>query len=641
MWNDEDNNPYGTSFERRDSGTSSSANQSTTEQDYDDSDTDWHVVAHNTSESAAPDAFADPPDFAQSAGFVNESGSEEGYASEALGNSRPGPKPGGYDSRVEQLLYENPNLPILITEAGKGADGTKYIAYTIRTGDLEVRRRYSEFASLRDALARLHPTLIIPPIPEKHTMADYAANPTKAKQDQQMIDYRKRMLAVFLNRCRRMEDVRNDGVWWRFLDPNSSWSEVLHTHPIASIPKSTLNAPPLDPANPTPAHAYLPRPPASAKLKAAGYYSTNSQGMLSQPSDYNASPSAAAHSTPGPQVFGRFPPDTKNMSEQDLDGYFVNFEASSKELELLLMGSMEKVNKRTLTHLGQLSSDFAELGARLNALSLPEPSASLSAAIERVGRAVDDSYMATEELVNSVGATFAEPMRESAQFAGVVRSVLKYRVMKRVQQEMVIDELAKKRATLDSLERSEAEAQRIEQYLSNGGRSEGLRRSTSSGREAPSRRDTHSEETESIDSDFPPTHDGTAPSAQQGIPEDRNSLSHKKSSSGNFITNKIFGRISHAVHGLADVDPEKSRRDNIGKTREAIGHLEQGQVAVAKDVTDASAGVLKDLRRFQEEKEDDLRRYMLAYAKSQIEWAKKNKETWEEAKVEILKIDES
>lgn len=54
-------------------------------------------------------------------------------------------------------------------------------------------------------------------------MADYAANPTKAKQDQQMIDLRKRMLAVFLNRCRRMEEIRNDGVWWRFLDPNSSW----------------------------------------------------------------------------------------------------------------------------------------------------------------------------------------------------------------------------------------------------------------------------------------------------------------------------------------------------------------------------------------------------------------------------------
>jgi hypothetical protein len=31
----------------------------------------------------------------------------------------------------------------------------------------------------------------------------------------------------------------------------------------------------------------------------------------------------------------------------------------------------------------------------------------------------------------------------------------------------------------------------------------------------------------------------------------------------------------------------------------------------------------------------------LAYAKSQIDWAKKNKETWEEAKAEVDKIDET
>lgn len=132
----------------------------------------------------------------------------------------------------------------MITDAGKSMEnGGRYIVYTIRTGvihllalalfssqltlgrlqDLEVRRRYSEFASLRDALTRLHPTLIIPPIPEKHTMADYAAKPTSAKQDQQIIELRKRMLAVFLNRCRRMDAVRIDGVWWRFLDPNASW----------------------------------------------------------------------------------------------------------------------------------------------------------------------------------------------------------------------------------------------------------------------------------------------------------------------------------------------------------------------------------------------------------------------------------
>lgn len=89
--------------------------------------------------------------------------------------------------------------------------------------DLEVRRRYSEFHSLRATLVNLHPTLIIPPIPEKHSMADYAAKPTKAKEDVGIIDLRKRMLTMFLNRCRKMRDVREDGVWWRFLDPNASW----------------------------------------------------------------------------------------------------------------------------------------------------------------------------------------------------------------------------------------------------------------------------------------------------------------------------------------------------------------------------------------------------------------------------------
>ena len=41
-------------------------------------------------------------------------------------------KKGGYDARVEQWLYENPGLLILITSAGK--DGVNYIQYTINCG---------------------------------------------------------------------------------------------------------------------------------------------------------------------------------------------------------------------------------------------------------------------------------------------------------------------------------------------------------------------------------------------------------------------------------------------------------------------------------------------------------------------------
>jgi len=298
-----------------------------------------------------------------------------------------------------------------------------------------------------------------------------------------------------------------------------------------------------------------------------------------------------------------------------------------------------------LTHLSSLSSDLAELGARFNGFSLSEPSTTLAAAIERIGQAVDSSYIATEELSGSLGASFAEPMRESAQFAGVVRSVLRYRVLKRVQQEMTNDELSKKIALLNSLEQSESEAKRIEQYLNTSGAG-APRRSTSSAREPSynNRRENNQDDTASIDSDFPPTHGdiSSTPSATQGAPQiEETSPSHRKSASGNFITNRIFGRISHAVHGVVDVDPERTRRDLIGKTKESISQLEQAKDASEEDVKNASAGVLKDLKRFQSEKEDDLKRYMLAYARSQIEWAKKNKETWEEARAEVNKIEES
>ncbi|KAI7779496.1 sorting nexin-41 [Diaporthe eres] len=592
----------------------------------DDADCDWEIIDPQYDVPQPPEE-AHQSSYSAPATSAPES-DEDDEAEEQLAPRR---KPGGYDSRIEQILYENPELPILITDAGKSLEsGGRYIVYTIRTGDLEVRRRYSEFASLREALIRLHPTIIIPPIPEKHTMADYAANPTNAKQDQQIIDLRKRMLAVFLNRCRRNQQIRTDGVWWRFLDPNASWNEVLHSHPIASIPKSIFKAPPLDPANPTPAHSYLPIPTSSNKLK--------SQQTIGPGVD-------GAFGTGNNAGMSRFPPENAHLSEQELDPYFTSFESSIKELEQLLTGPMEKVNRRTLSHYSLLATDLSELGAKYNAFALSEQDPTLGPVIERIGQAADMSYVATEELSTSLGASFAEPMRENAQFAGVVRSVLRYRIMKRIQQEVTNDELNKKRLLLDQLERSEAEARRIDQYLSGSQQIQPPRRSTSVQESSNRhRREGSQEDTASIDSDFPPTHGdiSSAPSAKIGSPERSvSNPGHKKAASGNSITNKIFGPIRHAVQGVVDVDPEKTRRDTIGRTRESIAQLEQAQVAVAKDVKDASASVLKDMKRFQKEKEDDLRRYMLAYAKSQIEWAKKNKETWEEARAEVDKIDES
>jgi sorting nexin-41/42 len=360
----------------------------------------------------------------------------------------------------------------------------------------------------------------------------------------------------------------------------------------------------------------LPIPSSSAKLKSGGTYSAS--GTPISPPEQTF-PSAAAHSTPGPQIFGRFPPESAKLSETDLDPYFINFEQNTRELEILLQGSIEKVNRRTIEHITKLSADLSELGARYNGFSLSEQSPTVAAAIERVGQAVDNTYISTEELALGLGATFAEPMRESAQFAGVVRNVLKYRILKRVQQEMTRDDLEKKRVLLDQLERSEAESKRIDAYLSGSTTiASPPRRSTSSAsaRSPPeSRKDTH-DETESVDSDFPPTHgdvSSSPPSAAQGQPHQgpASPISHKKSPSGNFVTNKIFGSFRHAVNGFVDVDPERTRRDQIGKTRESLGQLEQALQVSEKDVHDATQGVLRDLKRFQKDKEDDIQRYMV------------------------------
>jgi hypothetical protein len=78
------------------------------------------------------DSEDDEPVFSQAAAATQSEGREHVAAQAEPVQKR---KPGGYTSRIEQILYENPNMPILITDAGKSLEsGGRYIVYTIRTG---------------------------------------------------------------------------------------------------------------------------------------------------------------------------------------------------------------------------------------------------------------------------------------------------------------------------------------------------------------------------------------------------------------------------------------------------------------------------------------------------------------------------
>ncbi|CAG8637647.1 1860_t:CDS:2, partial [Diversispora eburnea] len=280
-----------------------------------------------------------------------------------------------------EIHLENSLIQINHAQKTNDNNGSTFITYTINVGEQEVKRRYSEFESLRKSLIRLYPTLIVPPIPEKHSIADYATMQSKAKEDVGTIERRKRMLQRFLNRS----------------PANLSSSQ-------SSTTTNSTN--------------HIPKPSASQPLK-----------------------------NPDPQ--------------------FVEAEAYTNKFYSHISQNMEKTNKRIWKRLNDFSNDYSELGALYNGFSLSETDdLDLSNAIERVGQAVDSTYMSTGELTTALESEFTEPLTEYSQYAQIIKQVLKYRHLKHLQMEHSAETLEKQKLSLESLERSEQEARRLEDALS-------------------------------------------------------------------------------------------------------------------------------------------------------------------------------
>jgi hypothetical protein len=102
----------------------------------DEADPDWQFVDPRYEPPRTPSTTSEdvPPPGPHGQESSDVDTDEEEYAAQAR-SQVPRRKPGGYDSRIEQILYENPELPIMITDAGKSLEsGGRYIVYTIRTG---------------------------------------------------------------------------------------------------------------------------------------------------------------------------------------------------------------------------------------------------------------------------------------------------------------------------------------------------------------------------------------------------------------------------------------------------------------------------------------------------------------------------
>ncbi|GAA5881077.1 hypothetical protein JCM5296_006476 [Sporobolomyces johnsonii] len=481
-----------------------------------------------------------------------------------------------------------PRDAIQIVDALKTSEGASaaYIVYCIRFEGREVRRRYSDFVSLRQALATLHPCFIVPPLPPKNSLSSYAiagTNYSKAKEDVALIARRRRMLATFLNRTLAHKVLGQDRVFRRFLDPETPWLDVLHSPPVTLVPKNPLRAAASDPTDPDllALFANLPLPGSSASL-------------------------------------------------QHPDQRFLDSEAFTNKFSAHLSGSMEKVNRRLMKRWTDAASDWGEMGGGMNGFALrmgEDGSGGLDEATEKVGMAVDAGYTLTNTMLTQWEQQFTEPLQEYTQFSSIIKGLLKYRHGKHLQYEAARELLESKRASLEELERSEREAQRLEKALervrivNDDGGSE---RAVPSGSNSPTLGSTEGHGDRAAEA--------TGSPPLPPLPSSSGSVS-RRSGGG------LLSALSHSVKGLVDSDPEASRRNSIGKTREQINQLDDAIKALTTDLRYASSTIQADLDRFQRQKVGDLREMCLDFARFHKEWAAKNLAMWEEAKQAIEAID--
>ncbi|EGU11239.1 Sorting nexin-41 [Rhodotorula toruloides ATCC 204091] len=455
-----------------------------------------------------------------------------------------------------------------IVDALKTSEGasTPYIVYRIVFENREVRRRYSDFVSLRQALATLHPCFIVPPLPPKNSLSSYAiagANPAKAKEDAALIARRRRMLSTFLNRTLEHPVLGQERVFRRFLDPETPWHDVLHSPPVTLVPKNPLKAPANDPTN--------------AEMLA---------------------------------LFASLPIPSSSATLQHPDQRFLDSEVFTSKFSSHLAGSMEKVNRRLMKRWTEAAGDWGEMGGGLNGFALrmgEDGSGGLDEATEKVGMAVDAGYTLTNTMLKHWEQEFTEPLQEYTQFSNIIKSLLKYRHNKHLQYEAARELLESKRGTLEELERSELEAQRLEKAL------ERVRIVTEDG---------GSDRAVSPPSGSSPVGAAAESGAQAPLPplpSSSGSLAPQPAKRGG----GLVSALKHSVKGLVDSDPESTRRSTISKTREQINQLDDAIKALTGDLRFASVTIQSDLDRFQRQKVGDIREMCLDFANFHKEWASK------------------
>lgn len=549
-----------------------------------------------------------------------------------------------YESRVTKLLGPESNAKIVISETGKSNEGMadllkKYVVYTIKLvnqdnskEEIQTRRRYSDFESLRDVLTRVYPLLLIPPIPPKnyfsfnvfnglvsnvnggnshtsHQPGSPSDSPTESNQGtsytyinskhlnkNKLVEHRKRLLSNFLNNCLQIPQVRNLEFFAKFLDPSANWSDEIEL--ISSqLPKSIYQLNPENGLKTDEIYASLPLPPTQhgltyqllKPLKSKKKFITQTTSRFLNSG--NSNPETTEETT-------------LNRSSNETEATYENHDL---KLIKFKTSSLDNINKKIMESFIGLSNDYVELGSALNSFSLmladslkdragkniDEDDVKLDLIADKIGVAFDRSYIAINALVSELETKFSEPLGEAVQYDAILGSVNKFQARKSKQRDVIDQELYEKRKELTELQKNS--------HIN--GENGSIPRPVSS---------NDADQANNIRSD-----------------------ASKAEKLAMFLGMGSLKRITKYVSDIIDQNPEETKRNRIAYLQKKITTLEKCQTIMLQDISFIANELELNTKMFKNRELKTIFQILLNYNSILMSWAKKTLYIWEEIKEEI------
>ncbi|KAK6889989.1 Sorting nexin-41 [Candida tropicalis] len=340
---------------------------------------------------------------------TQQSQASNGVASNGFPNNELVNSTIGLSNKILELLNDS-DLQVDIVNSEKLVNSS-VIVYTIELSSKDtkivVKRRYSEFKSLRDNLLKLFPTLIIPPIPEKHSILSYLLNTINHSHEISIIEMRKRYFKMFLEDLifQSDEKLKNCPLLHKFFDPNYElcWYNALNEPPVNLIPDNLLLANPINPADQNGLYSLLP--------VVNGFdFNSNIDNLssLKKINDdlYKLNDQVKLYELKG------FEQDLKFSIPDELIQFEIKFHQTIKNIS-----DLNKLNVKTTKSYRSLVDTLIDLGGNLNNFSLQvyqQKSGSnneLSEAIEKFGSTMDQSFLNFESFIlNQLIPQWQEPV---------------------------------------------------------------------------------------------------------------------------------------------------------------------------------------------------------------------------------------